>query len=530
MTNQEKQADEILALQSIFDTKFRLLHDNTQYEISIDFDLVQPFHLRYNDKTSIIHHLPSFSLVIHYHNEYPSDSPPSFLLSCFYFSKSSLQRLCQQLDDCSFVKDEVCVFDWIELIRQQITNELILDTTNNDEQNHEPRALNGYLTENTDEIYQSLISYNNEQEDKQFQNHLQTCLICANIISGTDCIRLYPCGHFYCQTCLNNYVRMAIKNGRFGERIVCPQTECQKALLPNEIKQIIRDDQLYERYERITLQHALESMNDIIWCPRCHSAVLTGNDDDRLAICEQCRFTFCKKCKEVFHSEDKCPRDYLIKHIRLQKEKQLETIRKQQKKDRKKSTKQGQKQKAAAEKELAGQHYREVTIDLSEENALLEAVLNAERMEAINSQLCPNCHVRIEKNGGCLHMRCSRCGHGFCWTTAEGYNSPKMISLLYHSSMDQSVESMKEEINKKIDTAKISAEDETVVINNRSFLGSAIVKRVKACPDIACQKLNVKIGDDNLIVCEDCLEQYCFLCGETINGLKHFEKKCNRHT
>ncbi|CAF1608031.1 unnamed protein product, partial [Adineta ricciae] len=75
---------------------------------------------------------------------------------------------------------------------------------------------------------------------------------------------------------------------------------------------------------------------------------------------------------------------------------------------------------------------------------------------------------------------------------------------------------------------KISEEDETVVINNRSFLGSAIVKRVKACPDIACQKLNVKMGDDNLIVCEECLEQYCFLCGEAINGLKHFKKKCKR--
>ncbi|CAF4489980.1 unnamed protein product, partial [Rotaria magnacalcarata] len=64
MTNLEKQADEILALQSIFDTKFRLLHDNNQYEILIDFDLIQPFLLRCNDKTSIIHHLPPFSLII----------------------------------------------------------------------------------------------------------------------------------------------------------------------------------------------------------------------------------------------------------------------------------------------------------------------------------------------------------------------------------------------------------------------------------------------------------------------------------
>jgi E3 ubiquitin-protein ligase RNF14 len=267
MTNLEKQAEEMLALQSIFDTKFHLLHDNTQYEISIDFDLIQSFLLRCNNKTSIIHYLPPFSLMIHYHNEYPSDYPPSFLLSCFYFSKISLQNLCQKLDHYSFLKGEVCVYDWIELIKQEITNELILDTKI-DEQLHDPRVLNGYLAENSDQIYQYLINYNTDQEEKQFQNRLQTCLICTDNIPGIDCIRLHRCGHFYCQSCLNNYVQMTLNNGRFGEKLVCPQTQCQKALLPNEIKQIIQDDQLYQRYERLTLQHALELMNDVIWCPR----------------------------------------------------------------------------------------------------------------------------------------------------------------------------------------------------------------------------------------------------------------------
>ena len=267
MTNLVEQADEILALQSIFDTRFRLLHDNSQYEISIDFDLIQPFLLRCNNKSSIIHYLPPFSLMIHYHDQYPSDYPPSFLLSCFYISKISLQNLCQKLDHYPFIEGEVCVYDWIELIKQDITNELILDTKI-DEQIHDPRALNGYLTENSEQIYQYLIDYNNQQEEKQFQNHLQTCLICTYSISGMDCIRLQRCGHFYCQSCLNNYVRTTLNNGRFGERLLCPQTQCQKALLPNEIKQILQDDQLYQRYERLTLQHALELRNDIIWCPR----------------------------------------------------------------------------------------------------------------------------------------------------------------------------------------------------------------------------------------------------------------------
>jgi len=32
------------------------------------------------------------------------------------------------------------------------------------------------------------------------------------------------------------------------------------------------------------------------------------------------------------------------------------------------------------------------------------------------TKVCPQCKVRVEKNGGCLHMTCKRgCGHEFCW-------------------------------------------------------------------------------------------------------------------
>jgi len=266
MTNLEKQVDEILALESIFDKKVRLINDN-QYEILIDFDLIDPFHIKCGNQTSIIEYLPSFILLIHYHDEYPSDSPPSFILSCFYFSKFALQNLCQKLDNYPFIKDEVCVYDWIELIKQEITNELILNK-NYEEQINDPRALNGYLSDDIDKIYQYLINYNREQGGKQLRNKLQTCLICADIIPGVECVRLDRCGHFYCQSCLNNYVKIKLENGHFGDRLRCPQSQCKQALLPTEIKQILQDQQLYEKYEKFTLQHGLERMNDVIWCPR----------------------------------------------------------------------------------------------------------------------------------------------------------------------------------------------------------------------------------------------------------------------
>lgn len=33
----------------------------------------------------------------------------------------------------------------------------------------------------------------------------------------------------------------------------------------------------------------------------------------------------------------------------------------------------------------------------------------------LNAKKCPQCRSNIEKNGGCNHMICGRCGHQFCW-------------------------------------------------------------------------------------------------------------------
>ena len=34
---------------------------------------------------------------------------------------------------------------------------------------------------------------------------------------------------------------------------------------------------------------------------------------------------------------------------------------------------------------------------------------------ATNTKPCPKCAYPIEKNGGCLHMRCQQCSWYFCW-------------------------------------------------------------------------------------------------------------------
>ena len=224
-------------------------------------------------------------------------------------------------------------------------------------------------------------------------------------------------------------------------------------------------------YPRSRLCNLHLDQDNIFCLKRCQSAVLIGNGDDNLAVCDQCHYKFCKKCKEIYHFQAMCPEDYLLKQLILQqrkirersaKQQQEERERTQKEKDEKRIVKQREKslvestriekqKKYLAEKNLAQQQYREIVIDLSEEDTLLEEILNAERMEVLNTQPCPNCHVKIEKNGGCTHIHCSRCDYNFTWSAPEGHLVPKITSLLYHSSDAMQVESIKTELNKKPD-------------------------------------------------------------------------------
>lgn len=72
--------------------------------------------------------------------------------------------------------------------------------------------------------------------------------------------------------------------------------------------------------------------------------------------------------------------------------------------------------------------------------------------------------------------------------------------------------------------------DWKITISNQSLIGAAIIKRIKNCPSKICQKINIKVGRDNWMVCSKCMNQYCFLCGEQTRSARHFGIKCHRYT
>lgn len=276
-SNKQEQEDELQILQSILEkgiTSFG--NDNDQFEIDVEFQLPSPFRVSLVDgshqRSSSIQHLPPIVLTVHFHEAYPSSTdPPTFVLSSCYLSNRYLVQMSQRLDQIweENISTPI-VYQWIESLKEAFLSmkELHLSTTDTDDTDGDPRAMSTYEPAEAARVYQQVLDYNQEKENEQFLHDYHDCPICLTTsISGKQMLRLYKCHHAYCQSCLHDYAKMHIDTGSV-EWLLCPDTRCQLALLPVEVRRIVQNDTLYEKYERLLLQKSLEQMLDIVWCPR----------------------------------------------------------------------------------------------------------------------------------------------------------------------------------------------------------------------------------------------------------------------
>jgi len=92
---------------------------------------------------------------------------------------------------------------------------------------------------------------------------INECEICY---SSNDCENLQMCKHHFCHSCLQIYLIDKIRNG-CPFLLECPQSDCKQIIHPNDIKRILNDNQMYERYETFMLKRVLQKMPDTRWCP-----------------------------------------------------------------------------------------------------------------------------------------------------------------------------------------------------------------------------------------------------------------------
>ena len=237
------------------------------------------------------------------------------------------------------------------------------------------------------------------------------------------CHRIVLCGHVFCVTCLQDFYNTCITEGDISQ-VKCLTPDCGKlsksadvvhetpsttpkrrkrkgdrTLSPSELLQIPLDQEIVQRYVTLKRKKKLESDRTTVYCPRqwCQGAARSnkyprsdgieeenaldsGSEDEagqqqydpnaneetlpppkeRLAVCEDCAFAFCKVCKLGWHGEfARCfPR---------------------------------KKYELTAEEKASEDYMR------------------------LHTTPCPTCMAPAQKTMGCNHMICFKCNTHFCY-------------------------------------------------------------------------------------------------------------------
>ncbi|KAL0961695.1 hypothetical protein UPYG_G00330520 [Umbra pygmaea] len=173
---------------------------------------------------------------------------------------------------------------------------------------------------------------------------------------------IMTCTHRSCADCLRQYLRIEISESRVN--ISCP--ECSERFNPHDIRIILADPPLMEKYEEFMLRRWLVADPDCRWCPApdCGYAVIAfGCASCPKITCgrDGCATEFCYHCKQLWHPN---------------------------------------------------QCYR-VLLPLS--SSLSYSQESGATADDIKP--CPRCAAYIIKmnDGSCNHMTCAVCGCEFCW-------------------------------------------------------------------------------------------------------------------
>ncbi|XP_049621466.1 E3 ubiquitin-protein ligase parkin [Suncus etruscus] len=218
-----------------------------------------------------------------------------------------------------------------------------------------------------------------------------TCIACTDIRSPVlvfQCndrhVICLDCFHLYCVTRLND--RQFVHDPQLGYSLPCV-AGCRDSLIRELHHFRILGEEQYNRYQQYGAEECVLQMGGVL-CPRpgCGAGLLPEPGMKRV-ICEEgsglgCGLVFCRDCKEPDHEGD-CSTAY----------------------------------------EAEGATAQAYRVD---EVAAEQARWEKASKETIKSTTkpCPRCRVPVEKNGGCMHMKCPQpqCQLEWCWNCGCEWN------------------------------------------------------------------------------------------------------------
>ncbi|KAH7289191.1 hypothetical protein KP509_31G062600 [Ceratopteris richardii] len=427
-------------------------------------------------------YLPPLKLIYRLPASYPSHSPPTFGLSANWLSGNQLSKLCNGLDALWEEQvGDVVIYRWTEWLRDclshlKIINELDLKTAS-ECCNYDKRAFSGCSA--SDDLISRLVQYNEERKNDNFLRSLQTCCICFTEQLGKEFIWL-PCTHFFCYGCMKQFTSLNVKEGTV-KNMNCPDTTCKRSIPPAILKKLLEHDE-FQRWETLLLQKTLDSMADVVYCPRCDTLCI--EDTDHFAQCTICFYTFCSLCRGPRHVGQEC----------MSPEQRLSILE-----GRQKGFKSGEDQRRI------------------EQNYVNE-LLNLKFMRETAKQ-CPSCKMAITKTEGCNKVTCGNCGQYFCFKcnkAIEGYDHFRGGGCILFD--DEEIQRWELVMN----AIRAPAQPEGAV--------GRLLWHI--CPN--CGQRNLKEGNNNHILCWSCNQHFCALCRAAVRrSSEHYGSglnKCKQHT
>ncbi|MEQ2275944.1 hypothetical protein XENORESO_011314, partial [Xenotaenia resolanae] len=250
-------------------------------------------------------------------------------------------------------------------------------------------------------LLSQILIHDAEQKQKMFASTLFDCGVCFTSWLGSECVQLYECSHIFCRACLSEFCKVQITEGDV-RGITCPQLDCTATLTPAQVKGLV-GEKMFSRYDRLLLQSTLDSMSDVTYCPRppCGSVVILEKTST-LALCSVCSFAFCVNCKKTYHGTNKCS------EITNETDEDLDQA----------LPKSEEGVRALLEDYTSGSKQRRHLLELRYgRNVMLGPVefCMSEKWIDGNTQACPHCFCKIQKDGGCDVICCTRCGRRFHW-------------------------------------------------------------------------------------------------------------------
>uniref|UniRef100_A0A1I7ZLB5 RBR-type E3 ubiquitin transferase n=1 Tax=Steinernema glaseri TaxID=37863 RepID=A0A1I7ZLB5_9BILA len=174
------------------------------------------------------------------------------------------------------------------------------------------------------------------------------------------------CHHEYCRLCWQTHVTTLIRDG-MATGIQCMSSKCSLLCSSEMVETVLKNESvdLRGQYERFRRRDYVAAHPELRECSGadCDMFIYASIDKPYRVTCSKCKTSFCFLCGADYHVPINCE---MLKSWTKKCNDDSETA-----------------------------HY-----------------LSA------NTKNCPKCDSLIEKNGGCNHMKCSKCGHDFCWMCA----------------------------------------------------------------------------------------------------------------